>query len=50
MIRIDNVFNHTLSYDVAPWSEIAPCNKTDKPQEVYKVSGNVMKYITMLCT
>ena len=38
----------TLSYDVAPGSEITPCNKIDKPLVVYRFTGNVMTYITTL--
>ena len=39
-----------LSYDVATGSEITPCNKIDKPLEVYKIIGNVMTSITTLRT
>ena len=28
--------------------EITPCNKVDKPLVVYRFSGNVMTFITML--
>ena len=38
------------NYDVASGSEITPCNKIDKPLEVYRFSGNVMTSITTLCT
>ena len=41
---------HLLSYDVAPGSEITPCNKIDKPLVVYRFVGNVMTSITTLCT
>ena len=34
-----------LSYDVASWSEITPCNKIDKPLVVYRFLGNVMTSI-----
>ena len=30
-----------LSYDVASWGEITPCNKIDKPLVVYRFTGNV---------
>ena len=30
-------------FDVAPWSEITPCIKIDKPQVVYRLLGYVMK-------
>ena len=36
----------TLSYEVASWSEVKPCNKIDKPLVVYRFSGNVMTSIT----
>ena len=39
-----------LSHDVASVSEITPCNKIDKPQVVYRFSGNVMTSITKLRT
>ena len=39
-----------LSYDVAPGSEITPCNKIDKPLVVYRLTGNVMTSITTLRT
>ena len=39
-----------LSYDAASGSEITPCNKIDKPQEVYRFLGNVMTPIATLCT
>ena len=39
-----------LSNDVASDSEITPCIKIDKPLVVYKFSGNVMTFITMLRT
>ena len=29
-----------LSYDLASWSEITPCNKIDKPLVVYRFTGN----------
>ena len=47
------IYYTTLSYDVAPGSEIAPCNKFDKPPVVYMVyrfTGNVMMSITRLRT
>ena len=37
-----------LSYDVAPGSEIMPCNKIDKPLVVIRFSGNVIMSITTL--
>ena len=37
-----------LSYDVASESEIMPCNKIDKPLEVYRLTGNVLASITTL--
>ena len=37
-----------LSYDVAPGSEITPCNKIDKPLVVYRFTGNVMTSIITL--
>ena len=37
-----------LSYDVAPGSEIRPCNKIDKPLVVYIFTGNVKMSITTL--
>ena len=39
-----------LSYDAVSGSEIAPCNKIDKPLVVYRFSGNVMTSITKLRT
>ena len=46
-----NTFNKfNLSYDVASGSEIAPCNKIDKPLVVYRFPGNVMTSITTLRT
>ena len=39
-----------LSYDVAPGSEITPCNKIDKQLVVYKFIRNVMTSITTLRT
>ena len=39
-----------LSYDIASWSEITPCNKIDKPLVVYRFTGNVMTSITSLRT
>ena len=42
---------HTcLSYDVASGSEITPCNKIDKPQVVYRFSGNVWRFTDFLET
>ena len=37
-----------LSYDVAPGSEITPCNKICKPLVVYRFTGKVMTSITTL--
>ena len=37
--------NNNLSHDVMSGSEITPCNKIDKPQVVYRFSGNVMTSI-----
>ena len=39
-----------LSYEVASWSKITPCNKIDKPLVVYIFLGNVMASITTLRT
>ena len=39
-----------LSYDVAPGSEITPCNKIDKPIVIYRFTGNVMTSITTFHT
>ena len=39
-----------LSYDVAPGSEITPCNKICKPLVVYRFTGNFMTSITTLRT
>ena len=39
-----------LSHDVAPGSEITPCNKIDKPLVVYRFTGNVMTSITTMRT
>ena len=39
-----------LSDDVAPGSEITPCNKKCKPLAVYRFSGNVMTSIKTLRT
>ena len=44
------VCNSELSYDIASGSEIMPCNKIDKPQVVYRFTGNVMTSITTLRT
>ena len=44
------VIEINLSYDVASGSEITPCNKICKPIVVYRFSGNVMTFITTLCT
>ena len=41
---------HNISYDVVSGSEITPCNKIDRPQVVYRCSGNVMPSITTLRT
>ena len=32
---------YCLSYDVASWNLITPCNKIDKPLVVYRLTGNV---------
>ena len=39
-----------FSYDVTSGSEITPCNKTNKPQVVYRFTGNAMMSITTLRT
>ena len=39
-----------LSYDVASWSEITPCNKICTPLVAYRFSGNVMTSISPLRT
>ena len=39
-----------LSYDVASGNAITPCNKIDKPLVVYRFLGNLMTFITTLCT
>ena len=39
-----------LSYDVAPGSEITPCNKIDKPLVDYRFTGNDMTSIATLRT
>ena len=39
-----------LSYDVAPGSEITPCNKIDKSLVVYRFTGNAMTSTTTLST
>ena len=44
------LFIHRLSYDVVSGIEITPCIKVDKPQVVYRFSGNFMKSITTLST
>ena len=44
------MFKSDLSYDFASGSEITPCNKIDKPLEVYKFSENFTTSITMLRT
>ena len=36
--------NTYLSYDIASESEITPCNKIDKPQLVYRFTGNGKRY------
>ena len=43
-------FYYSLSYDVAPGTEITPCNKIDKPLVVYRFLGNVMTFITTFST
>ena len=43
-----NIYN--LSYDVASGIEITPCKKIDKPLVVYRFTGNVITFITTLCT
>ena len=47
---VDATLNRNLSYDVASGSEITPCNNIDKPQVVYRFTGNVMTSITTLRT
>ena len=42
--------DYILSYKVAPESEITPRNKIDKPLVVYRFTGNVMTFITILHT
>ena len=39
-----------LSYAVASGSEITPCNKICKPLVVYRLTGNVITFITTLRT
>ena len=46
--RVNSYFY--LSYDVASESKLTPCNKIDKPQVVYRFTGNVMTSITTLHT
>ena len=38
-----------LSHGVSSGSDITLCNKIDKPQVVYRFSGNVMMFIITLC-
>ena len=45
---ISRLANIILSYGVASWSEITPCNKIDRPLVVYRFSGNVLTSITTL--
>ena len=45
--RIANIY---LSYDVAPGSDVPPCNEIDKPLVVYRFSGNVMTSIATFPT
>ena len=46
----ENVIYPNLSYDVASGSEIPPCNKIDKPLVVYRFTGNVITFITLVLT
>ena len=50
LIRFEKILEPCLSYDVASESEIAPCNKIDKPLVVYRFTGNFMTSITTLRT
>ena len=43
------MFKNDLSYDIASGSEITPCNRIDKPLEVYILSANVMTDVAMFC-
>ena len=38
---------HFLPHDISSGSDITPCNKINKPQMVYRLSGNVMTSIIM---
>ena len=49
-VSVDIFNTEHLSYEVAPESEITPCNKIDKPLVVYRFTGNVMTSITILRT
>ena len=49
-ISLYNGMYITLSYDVAPESEITPGIKMDKPLVVYRFSGNVITSMTKLGT
>ena len=42
--------NIILSYDIASVSEIMSCSKINRPQAVYRFSGNVMASITTMHT
>ena len=50
ILNIELFNNKYLSYDVAPGSEITPCNIICKPLVVSRFSGNVMTSITTLRT
>ena len=50
LVKIPHCWKSHLSHDVAPRSEITPCNKIDKPLVVYRFTGNVMTSITTLRT
>ena len=45
----NNIAKYILSHDVAPGSDITPCNIIDKPLVVYRFSGNVVTSIITLC-
>ena len=47
-VLVRNTLNY--HYDVASGSEIAPCNKIDKPLMVYRFKGNIMRSIITLRT
>ena len=50
IIFTGNIYRMTLSYDVTSGSEIAQCNKIDKPLVVYRFLGNIMTAIITLRT